>query len=129
MASSQPESEFSFPSACRIRSGSDFDRVYAEKQRAGDDVLLIFGMPNQLGISRIGLSVSKKHGNAVQRNRRKRLLREAFRLSRKQIPLGFDFVLIPRVVETPTLKGYRSSLIRLTKKIARRQSAPIKKVD
>ncbi|TWT59864.1 ribonuclease P protein component [Rubinisphaera italica] len=129
MPGSRSELEFSFPAECRIRSGSDFDRVYAEKQRAGDDMLLIFGMANQLGISRIGLSVSKKHGNAVQRNRRKRLLREAFRLSRKQIPIGFDFVLIPRVIDTPTLKGYRSSLIRLTKKIARRQSAQMKKAD
>lgn len=129
MPSTRSESEFSFPAAYRIRSGSDFDCVYVEKQRAGDDVLLIFGRANQLGISRIGLSVSKKHGNSVQRNRRKRLLREAFRLSRKQIPLGFDFVLIPRVIETPTLKGYRSSLIRLTKKIARRQSAQTKKAE
>jgi len=104
----------------RIRSGDDFEQIYAGKQRAGDQRLLIFGLPNDRAYSRIGLSVSRKHGNAVHRNRKKRLLREAFRLSRPKLPTGFDFVLIPRVGEPASLGEYRHSLKRLMKKIEKR---------
>ncbi len=104
----------------RVRSGKDFERIYAGKQRAGDQRLLVFGQPNDCEYSRIGLSVSRKHGNAVHRNRKKRLLREAFRLSRRKLPTGFDFVLIPRVGAPATVGEYRHSLKRLMKKIAKR---------
>ena len=59
--------------------------------------MVVVGLPRRDGGHRLGLSVSKDHGNAVRRGKIKRLLREAFRLERPTLPGGFDLVLIPRV--------------------------------
>ena len=87
-----------FSSACRIRDPRDFARAYDSGFRAGDGYLLIFASLNGTDQTRVGLSVSRKHGGAVQRNRRKRLLREAARRCRPLLPPGLDLVLIPRQI-------------------------------
>lgn len=109
-----------FPKQSRLVTKADFDRVYKERCKAGDGVLLVFAWPNQLGRTRLGLSVSKKVGNAVARNRHKRLLREAFRLSQLQLPTGLDIIVIPTAPERAALGVYRQSLARLTTKLAKR---------
>lgn len=109
--------------AQRIRSSRDFARIYDAKQRAGDDHLLVFGLRNDRGITRFGLSVSKKHGNAVRRARLKRLLREAFRLSQHNLPSGVDLVLIPRQDSGATLQDYRNSLEQAARRLDRRLPA------
>ncbi|MEZ6127681.1 MAG: ribonuclease P protein component [Planctomycetaceae bacterium] len=108
----------------RLRTTAEFRRCYDGGVRAGDDNLLIFVKPNELPHSRLGISVSRKHGNAVMRNRKKRLLREAFRLSQHDLPAGLDLVLVPR--QHPASRDdYMLSLRRLVNKAARRcQSAP-----
>jgi RNase P protein component len=60
---------------------------------------------NDCGYPRLGISVGKSCGGAVVRNRLKRLLREAFRQSREQIPAGFDYVLMisPKWSKAPCL--------------------------
>jgi len=108
------------PASHRLRSAADFARVYAEKSRAGDAHLLVFAARNGRFHSRLGLSVSKKHGNSVRRSRIKRLLREAFRTSQRDLPSGFDLVLIPRVGSAAMLGDYRQSLKRLAWKIVGR---------
>lgn len=113
---------FCFPQEVRIRKSRDYASVYAGQNKAGDQRLLIFAIRNAAGLTRCGLSVSKKNGNAVRRNRIKRLLREAFRLTRHELPPGLDLILIPRQIEVPTLAEYQESLRHLTKKLARRLS-------
>src|ERR1700754_2835974 len=93
-----------FPKRLRLLSRIDFRAVYNDHTTAGDTLIRVLGRLNDTLDSRIGLSVSRKVGNAVCRNRWKRLLREAFRLSREKLPEGLDFIVIPREGATPELE-------------------------
>jgi ribonuclease P protein component len=110
----------------RICSGADFERVYAAKQRAGDKLLLIFGTRNELGYTRLGVSVSRRHGNAVVRSRLKRMLREAFRLSQHELPVGLDLILIPREGSSAELGDLLRSLVSAAKKLSESLPATMK---
>jgi len=104
----------------RIRKQADFDRVYGARLFAADEVLVVNGSPNGLARSRLGLSVSKRVGNAVVRNRWKRLIREAFRLSRAEIPAGMDLVVRPQKGAVGELEAVRQSLIALSARVGRK---------
>lgn len=118
-----PAASLRFPKTIRLRTKAEFDRVYAAKCKAADGVLLLFAVPNGLLHPRIGLSVSRKVGNAVVRNRLKRWLREAFRLSQHTLPAGCDLVAIPLSVDRASLDAYRRSLDKLSRKLHQRWSA------
>jgi ribonuclease P protein component len=77
-----------------VRTG-DFRAVYAGRARAADGRLVAYARPNGLGVTRLGVSVSRRSGGAVERNRIKRFLREAFRQARGTWPGGYDIVLVP----------------------------------
>ena len=111
---------FPFHKSQHIRAKADFERVYAAKINAADGNLLIFADRNGQPRTRIGLSVSKKHGGAVVRNRLKRLLREAFRLQQHQIPSGLDLILIPLAANRASLESYQDGLIKITRRLLRR---------
>ena len=111
---------FPFHKSQHIRAKADFERVYAAKIKAADGNLLIFADRNGQPRTRIGLSVSKKHGGAVVRNRLKRLLREAFRLQQHQIPSGLDLILIPLAANRASLESYQDGLIKITRRLLRR---------
>jgi len=82
--------------------------------------MVLYGCENGLPYSRLGLSVSSRVGPAVVRNCWKRLLREAFRLHRSELPTGTDFVVVPRAGSEPELKCLCESLVRLAGKVAKR---------
>ena len=66
-----------------------------QRQSASNGFLVLYVAPNDLGKTRLGLIVSRKCGNAVVRNSWKRALREAFRLSYLDLPVGYDLVALP----------------------------------
>jgi ribonuclease P protein component len=90
--------------------------VYDAKLRKSSGPLLVFTRPNDLAYHRLGLSVSRKVGNAVRRNRVKRMLREAFRLTRHGWPSldegGLDLVVVVRPHEPVPLAEYQDHLAR-----------------
>lgn len=113
-------SDQTFSRNARLRKQAEFDRVFQGKAYAADDVLVVNGVRNRCDQSRLGLSVSRKVGNAVVRNRWKRLIREAFRTQRDQLPVGFDFVVRPRRGAVPNFEQVRASLPSLARRIERR---------
>lgn len=110
---------FSLRPAMRLRRSQDFEKIYESGLRAGDGHLLVFAMISEQPQTRAGLSVSRKHGSAVIRNRKRRLLREAFRLSQHQLPSGLDLVLIPRQRTDSSLQDFANSLVQLTRYLQR----------
>jgi ribonuclease P protein component len=114
---------FAFRPHEHLRRPADFRRVYDRRRSASDNWLIVYGCPNDLPHLRVGLSVSKKVGGAVQRNRLRRLYREAFRLSRHEMPVGLDLVLIPRKPEEPPLADLLKGLPRLVRHVSRKLEA------
>jgi len=71
--------ENKFPKACRLRKSWEFNRVWKMGCKLHTPHFILLNMTNSGSCSRLGLTVSRKVGNAVQRNRVKRLIREFFR--------------------------------------------------
>ncbi len=87
---------YEFPKTHRLHGPSAFNAVYDGRTRESRGPLTIYAIPNGLSHCRLGLSVSRKIGIAVRRNRIKRQLREAFRLMQHDVPKGYDLVIVVR---------------------------------
>lgn len=104
-----------FPPALRIRRKSEFDAAFRDGAACSDPLLVVHARRNGLPHPRLGLAVGKAVGGSVRRNRVKRLLREAFRLRRVELPAGHDLVVVARGGEDAewTLEGCARSLVAL----------------
>ena len=80
----------------RLAGRRRFAAIHAAKVRRESGPLLVYGLPNELNHLRLGLSVGRRVGNAVARQRIKRLLREAFRHHRTEWPTGYDLLVVVR---------------------------------
>lgn len=117
-----------FPRRLRVRRRPEFERAFAQGLRSSDACLTMWAVPNDLGHPRLGLVVGRRFGGAVQRNRVKRLLREAFRLTRHRLPAGLDLLCAPRPGADISLADCVQSLTRLAarleQQLARRGHRP-----
>jgi ribonuclease P protein component len=81
----------------RLSRSAEFERVYRQGSSSANRHLVLYSFPNPSAERpRLGLSVSRKVGGAVDRNRVKRLLREAFRRAEGELSTGQDVVLVAR---------------------------------
>jgi ribonuclease P protein component len=125
MSTSTPSGRFR--PAEHLRRPGDFRRVYDRRRSVSDGWLIVYACENGLPHLRLGLSVSRKVGPAVRRNRLRRLYREAFRLSRHELPTGLDLILIPRRPDDPPLGDLKQSLKRLVSQVAQRLAREARK--
>lgn len=86
-----------FTKASRVRRRGEFQRVFDLSLRAKGRYLTVLVAPNDTGAPRLGIVASRKLGDAVRRNRAKRLIRQVFRQTRSwPVRQGVDVVVIPR---------------------------------
>jgi len=82
----------------RLRRGVDFRAVYSSRRAIRGRLMVVHWRPSDLGHARVGFSVSTKVGDAVERNRLKRCLREAARPLLVDLHRGVDLVVVLRPV-------------------------------
>ncbi len=79
-----------------IKSNKDFMKVYKKGRFSANSLITVYFLPNRSPYNRIGITTSKKIGNAVQRNRARRIIRAAYRNTEKLFPIGFDIIFVAR---------------------------------
>jgi ribonuclease P protein component len=108
-----------FPKRLRLGDNEEFKTVIAKRRRFSDNVLALYVAPNSREYSRLGVSVGRTAGNAVVRNRFKRLIREVFRQNREQLPSGVDYVVIgsSKLAKELVFENIKESFLKLAGKI------------
>ena len=98
----------------RLKKQSDFQKLFHSGRRVFSQSLTM--IVKNASATKMGISIGKKHGKAVQRNRIKRLLREAFSQVVEDLHGTYYVVLIPKVAEEYTLKTFKAHLQWMIKK-------------
>ena len=120
------------PRRRRLSRSAEFERVYRQGRSKANRFLVLYAFPREDDASeaaqssgpRLGLSVSRRVGGAVDRTRVKRLLREAFWMEADRLPAGADYVVVARpdareLAEREGMHGIRSALSELVDQLPR----------
>jgi ribonuclease P protein component len=121
------------PKRRRLSRSAEFERVYRQGRSKSNRFLVLYAFPREPGSDeagpRLGLSVSRKVGGAVDRTRVKRLLREAFWAEAERLPEGSDYVVVARpdareLAEREGMPGMRTALAELVEAVGTAADAP-----
>lgn len=82
--------------AVTLNQNYQFKRLYRRQPAGVSSLLVTYAAKNRLGYNRIGITTTKKIGKAHQRNRARRVIREAWRLTEASVAPGYDFVFVAR---------------------------------
>jgi len=104
-------SDHTFPRSCRLGGRGTFKTIRDTGVRVSRGPLTLWGQHNGAGKLRLGISIGRVVGNAVRRNRIKRMLRESFRLMRNDVPYGYDLVIAVRPHAPLILAEYQKLLM------------------
>jgi len=112
---------FTFKKSHRLAGRGVFSRILDQRVKESRGPIAIFAAPNELGFSRLGISIGRSVGAAPRRNRIKRLLRESFRLMQYDLPhgRGYDLVVIVRPHKPMILAEYQKTLSSLITRLHR----------
>lgn len=91
--------DFTFAKSARVTRSDDFTAIIRRGPYAADELLVInvrWDPRGAASLARLGISIPKKTGNAVVRNRWKRWIRESFRLQRSRLPRGVEIIIRPK---------------------------------
>lgn len=98
----------------RLKKQADFQRLFKKGKRLSSPTLTVLYRPSDR--MRMGVSVGKKHGKSVMRNRIKRLIRESFRNSQTEMKGAYAFVIVPKVREEYSYSAFERDLKWMIKK-------------
>lgn len=77
-----------------LKDNKSFLKCYRKGKFTASNIVVAYYCPNGTPFNRMGITVGKKQGNAVERNRIKRIIRAAYRLNEEKLPLGYDIVFV-----------------------------------
>ncbi|GJQ31142.1 MAG: hypothetical protein HBSAPP03_30260 [Phycisphaerae bacterium] len=113
-----PTDRATFPPRMRLRHDLEFARVFEAKVKKPRGPLTGFAVPNGRPHWRLGLSIGRSAGSAVERNAIKRRVREAFRLTNREFPMrpdgGYDLVIAARAHDPLPAAEYRALMLAIS---------------
>lgn len=123
-----------FTRAERLTHPRDIEAVFANKRSNAGQFIVLYARPNDLQLNRLAIVIGKKAGNSVIRHRFKRIVREAFRLSKDRQPTGWDWIVLPRLpgkgpapsplsINEWTMPTIQEELLALMQRLAKRKSS------
>ena len=118
------------PKRRRLSRSAEFERVYRQGRSKGNRFLVLYAFPREENGEgpRLGLSVGRRVGGAVERSRVKRVLREAFWEEAARLPAGSDYVVVARpeslgLADRDGTAGMRAALAELIDELGAREAA------
>ncbi|HUS59176.1 MAG TPA: ribonuclease P protein component [Planctomycetota bacterium] len=117
------EKQFGLSRHERIGSRTDFDLVFREGRRLSEGAVLARYVPNGRPFTRMAVAVPGRLGNATKRNRARRMLKEAYRLHKHEMPPGIDIIFLPgRAWKSPPLAELEAAMKKIAARVAQQGS-------